>query len=162
MLYEHIFQALNNQKVKYLVVGGVAVYLHGIPRFTKDLDLLVDMSPANLKRMIQAFEKIGYIPRIPVNALDFADPKKREEWIKEKNMKAFTFIQTKPPFEQVDIVFAGGISYQEAVKKKKKIVSKEVPLWVISIEDLIRMKSKAGRTQDQADIVSLKKVKRIQ
>ncbi|MBI4398801.1 MAG: hypothetical protein HY586_06720, partial [Candidatus Omnitrophica bacterium] len=119
MLYEKIFRTLRHHKVNYLVVGGVATAMHGAPRFTKDLDIMVDMSPSNLKRMLQAFEVIEYLPRLPVNPQDFIDENKRNRWVREKNMKAFTFVENRPPFEQVDIVFESPVCYQEAKKRRK-------------------------------------------
>jgi hypothetical protein len=65
MFYEEVFRELNKSEVLYLVIGGIAVNLYGVPRVTQDLDLLVDMGKENLKRLVKALENIGYHPKLP-------------------------------------------------------------------------------------------------
>ena len=91
MYYAEVFEALNREKVKYLVVGGVAVVLHSVMRLTADLDLMVDLKKENLLSFIKVLSSLGYMPKLPVEAIDFADPLKRKTWIKEKNMKVLSF-----------------------------------------------------------------------
>ena len=63
MFYEKVFKELNKRKVRYVVIGGIAVNLYGIPRFTRDLDLAVDLSEKNLTRLISTMNSLGYKPR---------------------------------------------------------------------------------------------------
>src|SRR4051812_13422332 len=83
---ETIVKALNDAKVKYLVVGGVAVVAHGYERFTRDLDLVIGLEADNIRRGLQTLIEIGYMLRIPVTPDQFADAALREEWRREKNM----------------------------------------------------------------------------
>jgi hypothetical protein len=76
-----IVQALNGASVRYLVAGGLAVVAHGYVRFTADLDLIVDLEPANVARAVAALETLGYRPRAPVAFAEFADPQKRTQWV---------------------------------------------------------------------------------
>src|SRR6185503_15067420 len=87
---EAVLAALNAAKVRYLVAGGVAVVLHGHLRTTGDLDLIVQLSPTNVLRGVQALSELGYRPRAPVSAAQFADPATRESWIKEKGLTVFS------------------------------------------------------------------------
>jgi len=151
-----LFCELNQRKVRYLVVGGVAGVLHGNPRFTKDLDLFVDMSEANLKKLISAFNALEFTPRVPVKAEDFISEENRSTWMREKNMLAFTFINPKNPFENVDILLSSPVSFEDAYKEKKEFLSSEVKIPVVSKKNLIRMKEAAGRFQDLEDIKILK------
>lgn len=66
-----------------LIVGGLAVAAHGYGRLTFDLDLVVQLQPE--LRALKALSSLGYVPLVPVAAADFADPAKREAWIREKN-----------------------------------------------------------------------------
>ena len=91
MYYEKLFSALNKKKVKYAVVGGIAVNLYGIERATHDLDLLLAMDEENLLKTILVFKKLGYRPKVPVRLEDFANKQIREKWIKEKNMIVFSY-----------------------------------------------------------------------
>lgn len=68
-----VFQALQAASVRYLVVGGVAVVLHGHPRFTADLDLVVALEPGNARAAVEALAGLGYRPRPPVDGRLFAD-----------------------------------------------------------------------------------------
>ena len=54
MYYEKVFRIFRAKKVEYLIAGGMAVNLYGVPRFTKDLDILVEPSATNLKRLKEA------------------------------------------------------------------------------------------------------------
>jgi hypothetical protein len=68
-----------------LIVGGLAVAAHGYGRLTFDLDLVVQLQPDNVLRALKALGSLGHVPLVPVAAADFADPAKREAWIREKN-----------------------------------------------------------------------------
>jgi hypothetical protein len=62
---ERIFAALEASRARYLVVGGVAVVLHGHPRFTADLDVVIALERANLSKALRALQGLGYRPRAP-------------------------------------------------------------------------------------------------
>src|SRR5579864_7886909 len=91
VFYESILRALEKHEVRYAIVGGVAVNLHGIPRMTADLDLIVDLSKENLEKLLTAMKEVGYLPRLPVAPEELLSPEKREEWITQKNLMVFTF-----------------------------------------------------------------------
>jgi hypothetical protein len=75
-----IVSALNDNQVRYLVVGGLAVVAHGYVRFTADVDLLLSVEPDNLRRAVDALSGLGYRARAPVDFNDFVNPAKRHEW----------------------------------------------------------------------------------
>ena len=66
-LFEPIFDALNRNGVRYVVVGGVAVVLHGVARLTGDLDLAVDLTPSEARKAIDALVACGFRSRLPVD-----------------------------------------------------------------------------------------------
>src|SRR5205814_2241965 len=92
-----IFEALAGAPVRYLVVGGVAVVLHGHPRFTADLDLVVGLEPDNVRAAMSALETLGYRPRAPVKMADFADPAIRRQWIADKGLQVFSLWSAQLP-----------------------------------------------------------------
>ncbi len=157
MLLIKVFRRLNRDKVRYLVVGGVAGILYGNPRFTKDLDIWVDPAEDNLKKMINSFKFLKFTPRNPVKAEEVISPANRARWRKDKGMLAFTFINPKNPFENIDILFEGPLPFKNAYRKKKIFHSGKVPIPAISRAGLIEMKRKAGREQDLSDIEVLKR-----
>ena len=83
---ETIVKTLNDARVKYLIVGGLAVVAHGYERFTRDVDLVIGLERENIIRGLRALMAIGYQMKIPVTPEQFAEPALREQWRREKNM----------------------------------------------------------------------------
>lgn len=75
-----IVEALNVAGVRYLIAGGLAVIAHGYLRFTKDMDIVVQLIPDNIKRAFDALGRLGYRPTVPVTGEQFADAGNRELW----------------------------------------------------------------------------------
>lgn len=160
MFYEKVFKALNKARVKYLVVGGIAVNLHGVPRMTQDLDLLVELSPENVKKLVKTFKTLGYKSRLPVNPELLSDQTIRNDWINKKNMKVFSFYHKHIPVQEIDILVTSPVKFEDAVKRK---VIKRAGNFIIllgSINDIIKMKKKAGRDRDLSDIAMLEILKK--
>jgi hypothetical protein len=150
--FTRILKELNKKDIDYIVVGGIAVNLHGIPRMTYDLGLLVKMEDENLQRLLKLFKELNYKPKSPVKIMDFAIEKKRKEWIKQKNMKAFCLKNDELTVKEIDIIIDTSVKYEEA---KKNVIFSDlqgIKIPVISREDLIKMKKDSGRLQDEADI----------
>ena len=87
---EEILRVLGEYKVRYLIVGGLAVAAHGYVRFTADVDLVLAFDGGNLAAALAAFRSLRYQPRAPVPMDDFLDESKRRQWIQEKNMMVFS------------------------------------------------------------------------
>lgn len=149
-----ILKELSEGKIKYAVAGGVAVVIYGYERFTKDLDLILDFSPGNIKKFTSLMKKLKFIPRVPENPENLADTKQRKKWIKEKGAKVFTFINPDNPFISVDIL----LEYDYEKINKKKIKFKDIKVTVVSLEELFKMKKKSRRLIDLNDIEKLKKL----
>ena len=154
-----MFKKLNDNKIRYIVAGGLAVNLHGIPRLTYDVDLLVDMEEENLKRLLKLLKSLGFKPKVPVNISDFAISEKRNDWIKNKNMKAFCLVNEKFEIRELDIIINTPVSYESAEKSivYKKLYDIEIP--TVGLNELIKMKKNTGRLQDESDIKHLKRLK---
>ena len=89
---DSLLAALDDSGVRFVVVGGVAVVLHGHTRSTVDLDLVVDLASDDAVRAIEALTAAGLEPRLPVDARDFADDATRRSWIEERGMQVFTML----------------------------------------------------------------------
>ncbi|MDP2642250.1 MAG: nucleotidyl transferase AbiEii/AbiGii toxin family protein [Candidatus Peregrinibacteria bacterium] len=160
-VFEKVFKALNKAKVEYLVVGGVAVTLHGYARFTGDLDFVVFLERANLERMDKAVKKMGYTERLPISLVSLGDKKQVQKWVKEKNLKAFSYFPSNENPLQIDIIISESLKFEEIAKNKvlKKVGDLEIP--VVSLKDLIKMKKKASRSQDLIDIEMLDNISKL-
>jgi predicted nucleotidyltransferase len=156
--YLDIFKEFNNKKIKYIVVGGVALNFYGIPRMTYDIDLLIALEDENLRRFLSLMKKWGFRPKVPVNIMDFAIENKRKGWIKNKNMKAFNLVNPKWPISEMDIIIDTPVNYEKASKNFKIFRLQGISIPVISMIDLIKMKQTANRIQDKQDIKNLKKI----
>jgi len=160
--YLGIFKELNARGIKYLVVGGTAINLYGIPRMTYDLDILLDLEPGNLERFLSLVKGWGFKPKASVELMDFADEAKRREWMVRKHMKAFNLVNPAWGISEIDVVIGPPVDYHQAAKRMNRLDLQGVPVPTVSIEDLIRMKRTANRKQDKDDILFLKKVQGVQ
>jgi hypothetical protein len=160
IMYEDILREFQVQKVKYVIVGGIAVNLLGSLRSTADMDILVELSDENLKKVVSILKKKGYGVKQPVDPMGLAIEKIRQDWIQNKHMKAFNFYK-KERLEEVDIIIESPVTYEEAKKDALKIKINNVILPVISIDRLIKMKKNTGRSIDNFDIQELRKIKKI-
>ena len=79
-----ILFALTDAGVEFVVGGGVAAVLHGVERVTLDIDLALDMEPANVEKFLQVMHQLGLQPRVPVPARDLMSREAVERMIAEK------------------------------------------------------------------------------
>lgn len=153
--FELIFAALQSAEVRYLVVGGVAVVLHGHPRFTADLDLVVALEPANALAALTAVAKLGYRPRAPVSAVQFADAATRQSWIQEQGLTVFSMWSPAHPATDIDLFVKEPFPFDEAYARGLRVRLGHTEVTVAAIADLIALKRAAGRPKDAEDIRAL-------
>jgi hypothetical protein len=153
---EIVLGALGQARVRYLVVGGVAVVLHGHLRATADLDLVVQLEEANVNRALAALEALGYRPRAPVLARLFADPEVRSEWVREKGLTVFSLWSERFPALEVDLFATEPFPFEEAYARAIEVPLGEQVVPVASLDDLIALKEDADRPEDRRDVEKLK------
>lgn len=157
--YRELFTAMNGANIRYLVVGGVAVNLHGYSRFTGDLDILMALDRENLDRLALLMDKEGFMRRLPIDVRLLSDRKQVQQWIIDKGLTAYTFIhQTLPQFS-LDVLAGESLYFDDFDKRKTIIIVGKTSIPVISINDLIGMKKKANRKKDLEDIAALLELK---
>lgn len=156
--YKVIFKELNKLGIDYLVVGGLAVNFHGVPRMTYDIDLMILPQSDNILRLVTKLARWGYKPKVPIDPKDLANEVKRNIWIQNKGMKALNFYSEKLSIGEIDLVFDSPIPYDKLKSRAVKIELQGDRIPVVSIRDLIELKQQAGRKQDLADIESLKAI----
>lgn len=156
IIYEEILREFERQKVKYVLVGGMAFNLLGGYRNTLDMDILVEMTDNNLFKIVKILKKAGYHVKQPVKPEMIADKNIREDWIKNKNMKAFNFYKGERSYEEVDIIIDSPVDFKAANKDAIKVRAGGLSLPVISKKNFIKMKKKSGRDKDLMDIKDIK------
>ncbi|MBC8523785.1 MAG: hypothetical protein ISR97_02880 [Nitrospira sp.] len=152
MWIKQLIDSLERHKVKYAIVGGYAVALHGAVRGTVDIDLVLKISRANYRNAEKALLALGLTSRLPIGADDVINF--REEYLLNRNMTAWNFTNPQNPIETVDIIISHDLSKMKInrIKAGKSILS------VVSVRDLIKMKRESGRPQDLEDIKALKRI----
>ncbi len=158
---QQIVEVLNNAHVRYVVAGGLAVIAHGYLRLTMDIDLVIDLERDNLLRGLNALEKVGYKPRLPVTNEQFANAQTREGWIKEKNMMVFPLWNPSEANGMlVDIFVKCPFDFADEYAKAKWMEIEggpQVPF--VGLDCLLRMKEIAARPKDLVDIEYLERAR---
>ena len=158
MFYLDLFKSLEQHHVRYLLVGGLAMNLHGVPRMTMDVDLLLALNAENLKDFLKVAQELHLKPSLPVTLDDFANPVKRDEWVKQGNMVAFSLCGSERNIPTVDILIGAKLEFDSAYSRCVTRHLSGVNVSLASLEDMLTMKSLAGRKQDLADIEHIKKL----
>jgi hypothetical protein len=136
--FEELFAAFNARAVKALVVGGHALAFHGHPRYTKDLDVFIEPSPANALRLLEALVDFGF-GSAGLTVDDFATPG--------------PIVQLGIAPNRVDLLTTiDGVTFAEAWAGRVAGHFGSQPAFYLGKEEFIRNKRAAGRAQDLADI----------
>lgn len=145
-----------------MVVGGIAVVLYGIMRTTGDVDLSVQLTADNLERLGNALKRAGFVPRVPAPITGLADPATRRLWATRKGRKVYSFIEPygMPP-RNVDVMVTPLKNFEAVYRRRTTATLRGVPVPLIPVNELARMKRRAGRPQDLQDVQDLRLAGRI-
>lgn len=153
MLLQRVITALERRQVKYALVGGYAVALHGAIRGTVDIDIVIGLSKTAYQRAEAALADIGLNSHLPLTAEDVYTF--REEYINNRNLSAWSFVNPDNPLEVVDILITEDVNKLRTVTKK----ALDMNIRIVAIPDLIAIKKRSNRPQDLEDISALEKLK---
>ena len=153
MLIERICLQLNRRNVKYAIVGGHAVALHGAVRGTVDIDFVIQWSEKNLQNAELALQELGLESRLPLSANEIFS--NHQHYIEERNLIAWKFYNPNQQEEQVDII----INYDLANKQPVGIQFRDTTIPVLDKDSLVEMKRASGREQDLLDVQALEKIR---
>lgn len=157
---EAIVRALDRARVRYIVVGGSAVVAHGYGRLTIDLDLVMQLEPSNIEAALGALHPLGYRPRQPVTAKQFADPVLRQSWIETKNMRVLNLYSDSHRETTIDVFVQEPFDFDpEYARALEAELIPGLPMKFVCIDTLIAMKRAAGRPRDLDDIWHLTRLK---
>ena len=148
-----VCRALNENGVRYAVVGGYAVALHGAVRGTMDVDIVVNWNLGNLRLTEKALAGIGLLPRLPIGAEDVF--RFRDEYIDNRNLIAWNFVDSADVSRQVNVI----ITYDLKGRRRQRLETQSGPVHILGLTELIDMKRDSGRPQDLADLAALEELK---
>lgn len=144
--FKDLLKIFNELEIKYLIVGGYAVMKYSEPRYTKDLDIWIESSNENSKKVFSALQKFG----APLKGLTHDD------------FKGEGFYQMGLPPVRIDILISfSGVDFKEAWKNKTVSKLADIEINIISKNDLITNKKIAGRPQDLLDIENILRKKEL-
>ncbi len=132
-----VFKSFQEHNVKYVVIGGIASILHGVPRVTFDLDILIEASPENVRRMLGALLSAGLAT---AELTTVEDVLSNEITIFQDKVRID--VQTETP----------GITFHDAWINKKAVKHHGQIFFILSKQDLILSKKAAGRAVDIEDV----------
>jgi hypothetical protein len=139
--FKEFVASLNAEGVRYLIVGGYAVAAHGHPRYTKDLDVWLEVSSDNAKRTVAALAQFGF-ENLGLREEDFLEPG--------------VVVQLGHPPQRIDLMTtASGVSFDECYAARMEFEIDGVRVPFINVDHLLRNKRAVGRPQDHADIEAL-------
>lgn len=139
--FKEFIELLNRNDVRYLVVGGYAVAAHGHPRYTKDLDIWLAVSPDNADKVLKVLNQFGF-GALSLNEADF--------------LSEGQIIQLGYPPHRIDLITsATGLRFEECYHAKIQVVLDGVSIDFIDLENLKKNKRATDRLQDRADLEKL-------
>lgn len=161
MEYVKLFSKLHEEKIRYLICGGLAVNIYGIPRMTADIDILIDFEETNVRRFEHALEDLSFASLIPVKLTSLLDGEFRDQMINQKNLIAYSYYNTKSNFMNVDILIDNPFSFSDMWNERETRKVDDAPIQIVSLKHLIEMKRHANRVQDIQDILMLEKLQHL-
>lgn len=141
--FQEFIQTLNETGVRYVLVGGYAVILHGYHRTTGDLDVWIEPTKKNYDLMRAAFSKFG----LPLDAISIDD------FLNKEDMDVFTF--GRPPVSIDIMTKVKGLEFTLTYEDSIVDISEGIPIRVINYSHLIIAKKAAMREKDKYDILKL-------
>ena len=139
--FKEFIQSLNDNQVRYLVIGGYAVALHGHPRYTKYIDVWIEMTPENASRIVNALNQFGF-GSLGVKAEDFLIPDQ--------------IIQFGYAPNRIDLITTlEGVEFENCYASRVEVGFDDVKVNFIDLDNLKLNKKATGRYQDLADLENL-------
>lgn len=142
-----LLQLLNDRKVRYLLIGGQAVIAHSEPRYTKDVDLWIEPSTINAKRVLAALDEFG-APTSSITEEDLATP-------------GTVFIFGVEPNRIDFITRVKGARFKESYERRSSVQLLGVKVSLASLTDMIKIKKATGRPQDLIDVEKLQRTQKL-
>lgn len=127
---------------------------------TYDVDIAVPTTTDALQQIDTVLTGLGLRCRLPIQLVALADENLRKEYRDERNLIAVTYTDPADPLREVDILISPAIPASELVSRAVTLHLDDIPVSVVSLEDLIALKRAADREQDRADVMHLERLTR--
>lgn len=158
MEYQDLFKALDQKNIRYLLCGGLAVNIYGIPRMTADIDILLDFTAENIGDFENAIKPLMYESRHPVKLNNFIREDDRKNAVNKNNLIAYSYFNARSNHMSLDVLLDVPLSFHLLWDGRETRDMEGVKINLVSIEHLIELKKYANRKQDIDDVVLLSKL----
>ena len=155
-----LLATLSSGKIDYVLVGGLAVTLHGYQRLTMDVDVALALYDENLAKFVDCAKSANLKPVLPIPIDSLRDAALIDQWHREKGMLVFALRGTDMLATVIDVLVRPVVSFDELKRNAVTKLIGPLSIPVASIDDLIRLKTGTGRTKDVVDIEELRRIKR--
>ena len=143
--YLKLYKSLNKNKVRYLIIGGIACIIYGVPRTTLDIDIFVEPSLKNAERLLRALKEIGF------GTVHMTTPQK----ITKNEINVFE------DYLRLDVITKPkGLAFDKAWKNRNVKMINGIKVNIASIKDIVKSKKASGRRLDKEDIKVLQSISR--
>lgn len=139
--FRDFLKLLSDKKIEYLLIGGYAVVYYGYVRNTGDMDIWVRKTEQNAERAAEALEEFGYAPKTEV--------------LPYLNEPYKILRMGMPPFRLEVSTGIDGVEFEECYARRTVFHIDDIPVDLISLDDLIQNKKASGRLKDLADVEEL-------
>jgi len=153
-----LYKSFFDHNVRYLLCGGLAINMYGIPRATADMDIILDLDESNIRNFLKSVEAFGYQSALPISILELVNEANRSKIKEEKGLVAFSFFSTIFSMITLDVLVDVPLNFEELWKNKSERKTRDTTIFLVSVEDLVVLKQHSNRLQDKLDIDSLKKI----
>ena len=155
----NLLATLSGARIDYVLVGGLAVTLHGYQRLTMDVDVVLALNDENLAKFVDCARSARLKPVLPIPLDSLRDSALIDRWHSEKGMLAFALRGPEMMATAIDVLVRPVVSFDELKRNAvtKRIGPLSIP--VASIDDLISLKTGTGRSKDVVDIEELRKIR---
>lgn len=139
-----VFESFQKHEVRYLVIGGIAAVLYGVPRATFDLDIFIEPTPGNAQRLLDSLLNAGLGTASLTNVQELLSNEITvfKDWVRID-------VQTSTP----------GLNFREAWERRETMTFQGQIFYVVSKKDLISTKRASGREVDLEDVRLLELIK---
>jgi len=156
-----ILFGLTDAGVEFVVGGGVAAVLHGVERVTLDIDLALDMDPANVEKFLRVMQDLRLQPRAPVPARDLMSHEAVQRMVAEKGALVFSFVDFDRPLRHVDIFLQDNLSFVGLSRDARKVVIENRAIKIMGIARLLETKRAITPLRDK-DLIDIKQLEKLQ
>ena len=142
--FQEFIGLLERNRVRYLIVGGYAVGLHGFPRYTGDIDFFIAITEENAKQVLKSLMDFGF-GDLGLNEEDFLE----EEIVVEIG---------REPLKIQILTGIDGVTFEECWEDRKEVQLSGIMIPFIGIESLLKNKAASPRAKDKIDFEELKRI----